>query len=153
MYVRVTTIAHALPMLASQPAAHMQWLLALGPSPPCPSASSMPLPLHGHTIKVLGTLRGTYDRFKASLASKGLQPKGPAQDRVMAQEHFPVYVCFTAIAHTLLMRVSQPAAHTQRLLALYDLGTPPLPACQFPCRPCPPCMYYQCHWHTERYVR
>jgi len=65
MYVRVTTIAHALLMLVFWPTAHVWQLLVLYGFGPFPPVSLTPLPLHGCTIKVLCILRGTYDRFKA----------------------------------------------------------------------------------------
>ena len=69
VYVRFTTIAHALLVLVFQPAAHV-WRLSVlygfgplwPPLDPFPLVSSTPLPLHGRTINVLGTLRGTYVR-------------------------------------------------------------------------------------------
>ena len=64
-----------------------------------------------------------------------------------------MYVRFPTTAHSLLMLVSQPAAHTQWLLALYDLGPLPSLLASFPAAPAPPWAYHQCPQHTETYVR
>jgi len=104
MYMRVTTIAHALLMLVSQPAAHTRWLLALGPSPPCPSVSSTPLPLHGRTIKVLGTLGGTYDRFKATFGVQRLtarRPRPRSFGPCNGPGALPLCTCVFQLLHTL----------------------------------------------------
>ena len=154
MYVLVTTIAHALLMLVFRPAAHMWRLSVLYGFGPFPPVSSMPLPLHGRTIKVIGTLRGTYDRFKASFGVQRPTARGPRPGsfgpRNVPRSASPMYVRVTTIAHALLMLVFQPVAHAWRLSALYGLG--PLPT-GFLAAPAPPWVYYQGPRHTERYVR
>ena len=115
MYVRVTTIAHTLLMLVSQPVAHAWQLSALYGLGPLPTGFLTAPVLHRHTINVLGILRGTYDRFKASFSVQRLTARRPRPGsfgpRNVPRSTSLMYVRVTTIAHALLMLLFQPAAH------------------------------------------
>ena len=157
MYVRVTTIAHALLMLLFRPAAHMWRLSALYGLGPLPTGFLAAPVLHRRTINVLGILRGTYDRFEASFGVQRLTARGPRPGsfgpRNVPRSTSPMYVRVTTIAHALLMLLFRPAAHVWRLSVLCGLGPLPFLLTGFLDAPAPPWVYHQCPQHTERYVR
>ena len=151
MYVRVTTIAHALLMLLFRPAAHVWRLSALhglGPLPTGFLAAPAPPWVYyqgsRHTERYVRWIQGPLRRP---------QPVDLSQarlDRVMAQERFPCVRAFynycTRFTHAWV------PAHGPHTAAL-GLGPLPFLLTGFLDAPAPPWAYYQGPPHTERYVR